>query len=400
MLKECGATLSDAAPLAAHVGRTLELHRTPESKPMQAVLAFIVLASLFARGAVAQTRAWTVPGSSCFSVGLGAQGVTTATGPGASFTRTYVDGSVSWERQSPGMTWHYAASGNATIFDADVPGTASMQQLVYVRTALSLWQFPTIASNSDRIAIGTSRDGSRIVAAAGSEIMVDGTVSPLGFTVLTLDVSPDGSKALVLGDSTLRVFALPSLQTLYAASGTTNFHAAAIAGDTFAVGRLGRVDVYSLGVSGGWSYTVPGVCYCDRIDLADDGSTMVAGFDFYDTNRKVQVDLVSMTTHAALQTFVSETASTTNFVGGVSISADGLTAAAGLWGDGAGPEPEIAILRSGQLLTASISGSACDVDLSGDAQKLAVGTKDVHATAGNGTGSVELWTVPPRSRRR
>ena len=90
----------------------------------------------------------------------------------------------------------------------------------------------------------------------------------------------------------------------------------------------------------------------------------------------------------------------TNFASGVGISMDGATVALGMWGDGSGPVPELVFVRNGLSIGYSMPASVLDIDLAQDGTTCAVGTKDVHATAGNGTGSVELWTVPPRSRRR
>ena len=387
---------------------------------MQAVIVFIVLVSIFARGAVAQTvgRIWRVePGLEQWtaeSVAIGSGQVFAAHSLGYSRqdVLSSANGAGLAQTSAPGMTWHYRTAAGAWVFDADVPGTSSMQQRVYVRTPAWTWQFPELVSNSDRIAVAVSRDGQRISAASNSTLVAFDsgipTTIPLGFLVLALDVSADGSALLVTGDSAVRVYSLPDLSVLYEATGGAfNFHSAAISGDgaRFAVGRAGRADVFQRNGSSyapAFSHAVQGTNYCDRLDVSDDGSTLVAAFDFFDTNRRVLVDVVNLDTGALLNELDSFTVSTTNFAGGVSLSADGSIVAVGLWGDGAGPESELVFLRRGEpapLASYSLPSSVLDLELSENGALCVVGTKDVHATAPNNRGSVELYRVLPGRRR-
>lgn len=379
------------------------------------ILAALVAAFVLSVPAWSQGLVWSRPGPSGLAVSVG-DSVCTASGLGASYTRTHAlgDGSQLWQESSPGMSWHWkVASGgsvHASVFDADVPGTSSMAQRVYLRMGSVLYQFPNTVSNSDRLGVAVSRNGGVVAAFSNSDLMVltggaQLTVA-LGFTALGIDLSADGTTLLVTGDMATRVFAVPSLAVLYSATPSSfTFHAQAISGDggVFAIGRIGRVDVFRRQAGGGYAfafaYLAPSVSYCDRLDVSDDGSTLVAGFDFFDTNRKVSIDVVDLETGLAWNRLEFEGPPTlTNFVGEVGISADGSVAAAGMWGDGAGPLPELVFLRRGVLdpiASCSIDGSVCDLDLSADGSICAVGTKDGHATAGPNYGSVALYRVLP-----
>ena len=380
---------------------------------MNPILIFVLVVSLFAPGAVAQGLVWSQPGTTSFSVAITDE-VLTASHLVPSNTRalSLVDGSVTRQDQSPGLTWTYRVAGHASIFDADIPGTGSHTQRVYVRTPTALYQFPATSANSDRLYIASSRDGSRIAAVANAELMlIDSgvqTTIPLGFTALGVDISADGSSILVTGDMATRVFAAPSLAVLFSATPSSyTFHAQAISGngDVFAIGRMGRVDVWrrTAGVYGfDFQHTLPGVNFCDRLDVSDDGSTLAAAFNFFDTNRQVTLDVVDLNTQATVNSASYLNLALANVCGDVSVSADGQIIALGMWGDGSGPAPEVVFFRRGAvqpIASFSIAGSACDLDLSADGRLCAVGTKDVHATDANNAGSVELYRVlePRRS---
>ena len=346
-----------------------------------------------------QSLVWSQPGPAAATVSLPGD-VYTASSLAQSNTRSLsvADGSVTWQAQAPGMTWTCRVSGAASIFDAGAG--------VYVRTPSWLWQFPTPASTSDRLWISSSRDGQRIAAAFDSTLVVFDNGTPttlaLGFSALGLDLSADGSTLLVTGDMATRVFAVPSLAVLYSSAPSSyTFHGQGISGngDVFAIGRMGRVDVFRRtgGVYGfDFQHTPAGTNYCDRLDVSDDGSTLVAGFNHFDTNAQVTVDVVDLATHAALNHY-TQTSTTTNFVGDVNLSATGEIVALGLWGDGPGPLPELLFLRRGvtsPITTYSIDGQVLDLDLAADGALCAVGTK----SSGTGdAGFVSLYRVLRRS---
>jgi len=373
---------------------------------MQAVILFVLIVSILAPGAIAQSQ-WAQAGPAGQAVSL-ADALYTVSGLGQSNTRSYsLDvGAPVWQANSPGMTWHYAVSGNASVFDADVPGTSSMTQNVYVRTPSMLWQFPGTTSNSDRLGISCSDDCNRIVAFSNSTLVAFDagapTTIPLGFTALGVDVAADGSAVLVTGDLAIRVFSLPTLSTLYSASSSSyTFHAQGMSGaaERFGIGRIGQVDVYErVGSTYAFSFShaLAGTNYCDRLDISKDGSTLAAAFDFYDTNRKVGLEVVNLVTQATVYSASWETASMTNFASGVGISMDGATVALGMWGDGSGPVPELVFVRNGLSIGYSMPASVLDLDLAQDGTTCAVGTKDVHATAGNNSGTVSYWWVSKR----
>lgn len=366
-------------------------------------IAAILLLSLpsFAQGLV-----WSQLGPAAQTVSLAPDGVYTASHLGASNTRSHAinDGAVTWQEQSPGMSWHVRTSGAASIFDADVPGTGSNQQRVYVRTPGWLWQFPNTVSNTDRLGISTSRDGSRIAAFSNSTLVVFDAGVPttldLGFSALGLDLSADGSTVLVTGDFATRVYAVPSLAVLFSASPSSyTFHAQAISGngDVFAIGRMGRVDVWrrTAGVYGfDFQHTLAGVNYCDRLDVSDDGSTLAAAFNFFGSPYSVTLDVVDLATHAVANHV--ELAAT--FTHRVSVSATGEIIGLGVAADGLGPVPELSFYRRGAvsaLAAYSLDGLATDLDLAADGATCAVGSQ----LYGQGNaGFVSLYRVlAPRS---
>lgn len=369
---------------------------------MKAILATLLLASI----STAQGILWSVPGPAAQTVSLARDGVYTASHLGTSNTRSYAinDGAVTWQEQSPGMSWHVRTSGAASIFDADVPGTGSNVQRVYVRTPSMLWQFPNTVSNTDRLGISTSRDGQRIAAFSNTTLVVFDNGTPttldLGFTGLGIDLSADGSTVLVTGDFATRVYAVPSLAGLFSASPSSyTFHAQAISGngDVFAIGRMGRVDVWrrTAGVYGfDFQHTLAGTNYCDRLDVSDDGSTLAAAFDFFGPTYSVVLDVVDLATQAV--TNHVELAAT--FAHRVSISATGEIIALGVAADGLGPVPELSFYRRGvvsALAAYSLDGLVTDLDLAADGATCAVGTQ----TGGN-AGFVSLYRVLARLPRQ
>lgn len=377
------------------------------------LLSLAIISFLFGTISFAQGLVWSVPGPAAQTVSI-KDGVYTASHLNTSYTRSHAltDGTVTWQEQSPGMSWHCKASGAAAIFDADVPGTGSNVQRVYVRTPSMLWQFPATVSNTDRFGISTSRDGSRIVAFSDSTLVAFDNGNPttldLGFTGLGIDLSADGTTVLVTGDFATRIFAVPSLTVLFSATPSSyTFHAQSISGngDVFAIGRIGRVDIWrrTNGVYGfDFQHTLPGTNYCDRLDVSDNGSTLAAGFNFFDTNQSVTLDIVDLNTQVLINsaTFTGA-ADLSNIVGDVSVSANGQVIALGMWGDGAGPSPELVFfLRNvtNPIASYSINGSVCDLDLSANGALCVIGKKDIHATASNNTGSIDLYRITRRRR--
>ena len=371
---------------------------------MNKLLAIVLLSTpSFAQGLL-----WSVPGPAAQTVSLAPDGVYTASHLGASNTRSHAlnDGAVTWQEQSPGMSWHVRTSGAASIFDADVPGSGSNVQRVYVRTPGWLWQFPNTVSNTDRLGISTSRDGQRIAAFSNTTLVVFDNGTPttldLGFTGLGIDLSADGSTVLVTGDFATRVYAVPSLAVLFSASPSSyTFHAQGISGngDVFAIGRMGRVDVWrrTAGVYGfDFQHTLAGTNYCDRLDVSDDGSTMAAAFDFFGSPYSVTLDVVDLATQAV--TNHVELAAT--FAHRVSISGDGQIVALGVAADGLGPVPELSFYRRGAvsaLAAYSVDGAVLDLDLAANGATCAVGTQ----TAGTGNaGFVSLYRVLARLPRQ
>lgn len=407
-------------------------------------LALVLLGSIAAAQSLAPGRLWSrssgTEGWSGFAVSLGDAGtqVFTAHGLTSSYARFYAaqdadPPTVQWQGNAPHLSWHYDVASasergvHVELFDTDVPGNSAAKQVYLRRYSPSdpthdwTYTWPALTNGHDRLFVTASRDGARIVAVVhnsstgAADVAVFGpdsgtpiatTSLALGMPVVGIDLSADGGSLLVSADMALRVIALPSFAVRYTAQPMSSvFHAQAISGDgaVFAIGRMGRVDVFRRNTSGAYAYafshTLAGTNYCDRLDVSDDGSTLVAGFDFNDTNLKVVVDVVDLNTQATLNSLTFDgSGGWTNIVGDLGVSANGEIVAVGLWGDQANQVPELSFWRRGTstpLATYALTGSVCDLDLSADGRFCAVGTKAVHATTFDSGGTVELYRVLP-----
>lgn len=410
----------------------------------KAGLALVLLGSIASAQSLAPGRLWSrgsgTEGWSGFAVSLGEEGteVFSAHGLTASYARLFSaqdsdPPAVQWQGNAPHTSWHYRVASatsrglHAELFDTDVPGNSLVKQVFLRRHApydpAHDWTYtwPALTNGHDRLFVATSRDGSRIVAVVHNsttgqaDVAVFGpdsatptatTSLALGMPVVGIDLSADGGSLLVSADLALRVISIPSFAVRYQAQPMSAvYHAQGISGDgsVFAIGRTGRVDVFRRNSSGvyGYAFThnLAGTNYCDRLDVSDDGSTLVCGFDFNDTNLKVVVDVVDLNTQATLNSLTYEgSGGWTNIVGDLGVSADGSVFAIGLWGDQAGQVPELSFHRRGSTVplgSYSLSGSVCDLDLSADGRFCAVGTKAGHATLFDGGGTVELFRVLP-----
>jgi hypothetical protein len=91
---------------------------------------------------------------------------------------------------------------------------------------------------------------------------------------------------------------------------------------------------------------------------------------------------------------VTATGSLQNLASCVSCSADGQHFAVGLWGDGGGPVAEGRLYARNQntpIGLVNLNGSVFAIQVSADGQRMAVGSKSVHANISGNGGEVDLF---------
>jgi hypothetical protein len=276
------------------------------------------------------------------------------------------------------------------------------------------WVFPSLVGGPSRVAI--SRDGQKIVAVVQNnftnklEIAVfsPGSGTPLSYTQLPnftqlrgFDLSSDGSTLYVSSATSAYLFNVAANAVSYQIGLPTALDCHAISGDgsVFAFGTFGTIEIFERNGSGGYTHTytrsVPGPCVCGRIDISDDSSTMVYGFNFYDTNLHVRVEALDLPTKTVTMSDDPTGAGAyQNVLGDISVSADGSRFAAGLWGDEAGVCPELRCYTKYSSAPAALydlPGSVFDVDISADGTRVAAASKTVHANVYASGGAIGLY---------
>lgn len=275
------------------------------------------------------------------------------------------------------------------------------------------YQFPIASYGPSRAMV--SRDGTRIVA---------GSLDTTGLLHVAVFASGSGTPlyttALVVGPQ-LRAFLLSADGTkLYYASGTScvvwdvdthvnlaNFvlmtsldsHGMSGDGRVFANGGFNTVDIYERQAAGNYvrthQMTVPGQAVCTRLAVSENGSTVVAGFNLWDTNLGVRIQALDVPSKTVTMTDVAVGAGTLqNVVSDIAISADGSRFAVGLWGDEAGLVDDLRFYRRDQnapVASFAYPGSIYAVDMSADGSRVAAGSKAVHANQYAGGGAIDVY---------
>lgn len=266
--------------------------------------------------------------------------------------------------------------------------------------------------------LGMSRDGSVIAAAilnnwtSRCEIaffgpnsnVPTGTLSLPSFTQLrAFELSSDGSTLYVSSASQGQIIDVPTLSTRAAFALPTSLDCHAISGDgsVVAYGTFGTLVVWERQAAGNYAWThthtVPGTTVCGRIDISDDSSTIAFGFNFYDTNLHVRIEALDVPTKTiTMSEDAYGTGTLQNVVSDVSISEDGSRFAVALWGDEGDVCPEVRVYNKNSsvpLKLYNLPGSAFDVDLSPDGQRLAVASKQVHANTFASGGTIALYAL-------
>lgn len=364
-------------------------------------------------------------------------------GPFNDFTRFfsgYASGASSpvWQHTDTQTTYsHRVAAADAGDVYAtlhDVQSTPPSSRALVLRrysctSNAPVWTatLPTATNGSTDFALRVSRDGQRIVTLAynaatnKADMTVYGPSSPfpllatstyVGGVCSAIDLSADGRKLAMVSDLRLAVF---DTVTGAVDLNFTPFEplaaSVAISGDgTFlSYGTYGACRTYQR-IAGQYqlrfSRIQPSNFYCAAVEIADDGRTLIAGYNVANAQSQfLTVDVeaydipASASSGSAVPTMhsaVNSAGTLQNLVSDLSSSADGQTFAVGVWGDAAGPSPEVLVFNRHQdapILTDSLGGSALDVDLSADGHRLIVGSKAQHANVLGGGGRVAMYSV-------
>ncbi len=285
-----------------------------------------------------------------------------------------------------------------------------------------IWSFPVPTWGPSRALI--SADGSRIVAG-----MLDIATQTLHVAVFDGTAgTPTSYWTRVIGTQ-LPVFVLSEDgSTVYAASNSTGvvcdaatgavrlqlvlptaLAAQDISGDgaVLAIGGFNTVDLWERGLDGTytrtWQGSWPGPVVCHRLDVSEDGSTLVVGLGWYDQNLRVRIEAIDVATKATTMADEALGAGAyQNIVSRVATSFDGQRIAVGLWGDQAGLVPELRLYRRHQntpIASYDYPGSIHDLAMSRTGDRIVVGTKSVHANVLAAGGSIDLYAYAPEDFR-
>ena len=304
-----------------------------------------------------------------------------------------------------------------------VSGTDQLHRLAVVTkynssSAAPQWTYTFTPLIGGPSRIGMSRDGNVIAAAilnnwtsrceiaffGPNSSVPTGTLSLPSFTQLRgFDLSSDGSTLYVSSASQAVVIDRATLTTRATIALPTALDCHALSGDgsVLAYGTFGTLVVWERQAGGNYAWThthtVPGTNVCGRIDISDDNSTIAFGFNFYDTNLHVRIEALDVPTKTiTMSEDAYGTGTLQNVVSDVSISADGSRFAVALWGDEGDVCPEVRVYAKNSsvpLKLYNLPGSAFDVDLSPDGQRLAVASKAVHANTFASGGTISLYAL-------
>lgn len=290
-----------------------------------------------------------------------------------------------------------------SCYDAVLPGSAWT------------YQFP-IAGYGPAYA-RVSRDGTRVVAGmldttgqlhlrvfgSSSSVPTYQTTITIGPQMRAFLLSADGTKLYIASGSSCQVWDVDQHVSLCTFVLMTSLDSHAISGDgsVFTNGGFNTVNVYERQAAGNYAFThqmtVPGQAVCTHLALSEDGSTIAAGFNLWDTNLGVRIQALDVPSKTVTMTDVAVGAGTLqNVVADVAISADGSRFVVGLWGDEAGLVDDLRVYRrdaNAPIQTHAYPGSIYAVDMSADGSRVIAGSKAVHANQYAGGGSVDVYAV-------
>ena len=283
------------------------------------------------------------------------------------------------------------------------------------------YSFPiSFPVSDDCSGVGISRDGQTIVAAASDPanstvkiaVFTPGSNVPVSYTSCTLagtnnclrgfDLSADGSTLYFSSASSpveAFVFDVATHAVVFSTSINSSFDSHAISGNgsVFAFGNFGALSVFEK-IAGVYTNTytrnLAGSNFCSCLDISDDGSTIAAGWTYYDTYLTSRIEAIDVPTHSVtMNDVVVATGALQNFATSISLSADGQRFAAGLWGDGSGPVAEARVYSKTQnapIATLNLNGSVYGARISADGQRAVFASKAVHANDFGLGGRIDL----------
>jgi hypothetical protein len=278
------------------------------------------------------------------------------------------------------------------------------------------WTYTFAPIVNAQSSVGISRDGQRIVAAVFDnntwqvEIAVFGPNSnvPLSYTAVPtgvnnylrgFDLSADGSTLYFTGGSSCYLFDVATAQVVFTGTLPGLFDSHAISGDgkVFANGGFNALYVWEK-QGATWvntfTRTVAGQCYCAKIDISDDGSTIASGWTYYSNYLTVRVEALDVATKTTTMTnSVTGLGGKQDVIADVSICADGSRFAVGVWGDAVNSVPELRVFeraKSAPIATLDTPGSVFDVEISADGKRAVAGSKAVHANDYGNGGRLDL----------
>jgi hypothetical protein len=277
------------------------------------------------------------------------------------------------------------------------------------------WSFPGMTSGLSRV--GISADGSRIVAAtlfpfeqrlalavfsgsSGTPVYT-GNIAAFGVHLRGFELAADGNTLYLSSNGFARVWDVNThaVTGMFVLPGMFDGHAISGDGRVFAWGEFNKVHIFERSAGGTYTQThvreVPGSILCDRLGLSVDGSTLVIGWHYYDNDLRVRIEAMDIASKTVTMSDEAEgTGSYQNIVSAVSVSNDGQRFAVGLWGDEGDLVPEVRLYRRNQnaaVALHNLAGSAYDLEMSGDGERVAVAWKPVHANTFAGGGGFSLY---------
>lgn len=361
-------------------------------------------------------------------------------GPFGAFTRMF----STYDVNPPAPIWEHLDSQPihnlrvASAEFADVHATlhnelssVPLQHNVLVRKFTSgssqpdwTYTFPFRTNGNDVTALRVSRDGQKIVAIvddtanSSTSVVVLSPASNVPLRTIAVTTTGPFQQAQLSADGR-RLYLSSALRVLVVDvdQGTVVFNslifqqmygrpAISADGSCFAYGTQTGYRVYQENAGTYQQVFVratPASVVMSKIDISDDGSTLVAAFDEAVAFQTVTVEALDLAASIAAgqpvttDTYtIGSTSTYDNVASEVQTSSDGSRIAVGVWGDGGGPTPEVSVFARGTtapIATYDLPGSVMDLDMSPDGQWLLVGSKAQHYNVLGGGGRLSMLSL-------
>lgn len=403
-----------------------------------------------ATSALGQTSAeeiWTSPtgpgvenwNSKVVSIGNHGTQVFSTFGPYGEFTKLYSAFDQSppepvWEITGTVSTMRHRVSSakegmvHAALYDVDSGGAFNTRNVIVKKFSSSSstpdwsYTFPTETNGHDSTAVHVSDDGTKVVAAMHNiytnkaDVVVFDADSGTVTSFSSLEMLSPFKTTILSGDGRILYLRSNIKAYLFDVDTGLEHHSAvlfggqvqsdAINGDgsVYAIGTNNDVKIWEDDGSGFYALkhtlTLPGENYCARMDISEDGSTIVLGYNYWLEWLQIRFRVFDVESGALLMDdSLTGTGSLQNLINVLSISADGSTFAAGVWGDEGGLVPEVLVydsLQSSPIATFDMPGSVNALDLDDDGRTLAVATKNGHANVVGSGGNIALFELGER----